>query len=158
MRGPRKSSWLFGVLLIAAQVVYVVVLIYIPFFKFRCKVTKNIWYFPTFPHKKFFSYFFSIFSTKLSTTYYFDNQCNNNVIIYGGEKWGIKCLFCAEAERFLFVILVGCEKVSSCLFPGIWFLFKFRAGKVSMCANKLSYKHHLFIRFNCVIFSYFIEK
>ena len=40
--------------------------------------------------------------------------------MYGGEKWGINCLFCAEIESFLFVILVGCEKVASCLFPGIY--------------------------------------
>ena len=40
--------------------------------------------------------------------------------MYGGEKWGIKCLFCAEIECLLFVILVGCEKVSSCLFAGIY--------------------------------------
>ena len=38
------------------------------------------------------------------------------------------------------------------------FLFKFRAGKVSKCANKLSYKHHLCIRFNHMTISYFIEK
>ena len=38
----------------------------------------------------------------------------------GGEKWGIKCLFCAEIEYLLLLILVGREKVSSCLFPGIY--------------------------------------
>ena len=36
------------------------------------------------------------------------------------KSGGVKCLFCAEAERLLFVILVGCEKVSSCLSPGIY--------------------------------------
>ena len=38
------------------------------------------------------------------------------------------------------------------------FLFKFRAGKVSICANKLSYKYCLYIRHNYMTISYFIEK
>ena len=38
------------------------------------------------------------------------------------------------------------------------FLFKFRAGKVSICANKLSYKYRLYIRHNYMTISYFIEK
>ena len=83
------------------EVVYVVFIINLPLFsEFRCKVTKNIWYFPTFPHKKSFSIFFSIFSTKLSTTKSVDNQSFVCVIIKVVKSGVKKCVFSINSSTY----------------------------------------------------------